>query len=218
MDPDRTVLDAFRDEADALGHAAARWADSDWARPTRCAPWPVRELFAHVHVVLAWLPGMLAAPAPAAPDTSAAGYYRPDHRFAPETDAARIRLAREHAASFATPGRQVREFRTLTAELTGRCAAEPAGRVVRTRHGDAMLLDDFLTTRVVELAVHGLDLADALGRPAWLTPAAAGVVLRLLFERPADELPGPADRLLRRATGREPGGPAPAGLRPLTLG
>jgi hypothetical protein len=44
------------------------------------------------------------------------------------------------------------------------CRAEPEGRVVRTRHSDPMLLSEFLLTRVVEVAVHGLDLADALGR------------------------------------------------------
>lgn len=207
------VLDAFRAESDALGHVASRWSGDDWARPTRCAPWTVRELFAHVRVALGWLPGMLDAEPPPAAEVSAAGYYRPDQRFSAATDATRIRLAQEHAA-----GLDVREFRGFTATLADRCAAEPAGRVVRTRHGDAMLLDDFLVTRVVELAVHGLDLADAVGRPAWLTPPAAEVVLRLLFDRAPAELPGPADRLLREATGRAPATLDLAGLTPLTLG
>ncbi|GAA2699584.1 hypothetical protein GCM10010429_01420 [Micromonospora olivasterospora] len=34
---------------------------------------------------------------------------------------------------------------------------------------------EFLVTRVVEVGVHGLDLAAALGREPWLTPAAAEV-------------------------------------------
>lgn len=208
-----TAVAAFRAEAEALGHVASRWSDVDWARPTRCAPWTVRELFAHVRVALGRLPGMLDAPPPESAEVSAAAYYRPDHRFSAATDATRIRLAQEHAA-----GLDVREFRGFTAALADRCAAEPPGRTVRTRHGDAMLLDDFLVTRVVELAVHGLDLADALGRPAWLTPPAAGVVLRLLFDRPVDALPGPPDRLIREATGRAPATLDLAGLTPLTLG
>ncbi|GLW30794.1 maleylpyruvate isomerase N-terminal domain-containing protein [Actinoplanes regularis] len=209
-----TALHAFRDEADVLGHVASRWTEEQWTRPTRCAPWSVRELFAHVRVALAWLPGMLDAPAPAVADISAAAYYRPDHRFSPAADVARIRRAQEHAQ-----GLDVRDFRGFTAGLADRCAAEPPGRVVRTRHGDAMLLDDFLATRVVELAVHGLDLADAVDQPAWLTPSAADVVLRLLFGRPAAELPGPPDQLLRQATGRAPRGAelARLGLTPLTL-
>jgi hypothetical protein len=43
-----------------------------------------------------------------------------------------------------------------------------------------MLLTDFMVTRVVEVAVHGLDLAAALGRPAWMTAQAADVVSELL--------------------------------------
>jgi hypothetical protein len=44
---------------------------------------------------------------------------------------------------------------------------------VRTRHGDVMLLTEFMRTRVLELAVHGLDLATGLGRDPWLTGAGA---------------------------------------------
>jgi hypothetical protein len=44
-----------------------------------------------------------------------------------------------------------------------------------------MLLSDFLTTRVVELAVHGLDIADAAGRAPWLTTSAAEHLQQLLF-------------------------------------
>jgi hypothetical protein len=61
------------------------------------------------------------------------------------------------------------------------CRAEPADRVVPTRHGDPMLLSEFLITRIVEVAVHGLDIADALDREPWLTPRAEEVVLALVI-------------------------------------
>src|SRR6202035_6001180 len=54
-------------------------------------------------------------------------------------------------------------------------------RVLRPRHGDLMLLTGFLRTRVVELAVHGLDLAIGLDRDPWLTPEAASVVADLVL-------------------------------------
>lgn len=83
--------------------------------------------------------------------------------------------------------------------------AEPDRRIT-TRHGDAMLLTDFQVTRVVELAVHGLDLADALGREPWLTAAAADVVEALLFGTSAAAARSAlgVDRatLIRKATGR----------------
>ncbi len=49
-------------------------------------------------VVIACLPDTLAAPVPTRAEVSAAEYHRPDDRFAPETDAARIALAQAHAA------------------------------------------------------------------------------------------------------------------------
>ncbi|MFD7471515.1 hypothetical protein ACFV8Z_04760 [Streptomyces sp. NPDC059837] len=49
--------------------------------------------------MIAWLPGMSAAtPAPIRAEVSAVEYYRPDDRFAPDTNAARIALAQDHAA------------------------------------------------------------------------------------------------------------------------
>jgi hypothetical protein len=70
-----------------------------------------------------------------------------------------------------------------------------------------MTLADFLTTRVVEVAVHGIDLADALDRPRWTTPEAAAHLTALLLG------PGRTDALpaldldpvafIAKATGRD---------------
>jgi hypothetical protein len=48
-----------------------------------------------------------------------------------------------------------------------------------------MLLSEFMRTRVLELAVHGLDLAAALGREPWMTGPAAQVTEELLLPPPA---------------------------------
>ncbi|CCK29487.1 hypothetical protein BN159_5108 [Streptomyces davaonensis JCM 4913] len=167
------------------------------------------ELLAHVRVVIAWLPGMLAAPAPARAEVSAVEYYRPDDRFAPDTNAARIALAQNHAAEQLSGAALAEDFDATWQQVERLCRAEPEGRVVRTRHGDPMLLSEFLLTRVVEVAVHGLDLADALGREPWLTSQAADLVQDLLLGGP-DEAPT-LEKLgwsqihfLRKATGREP--------------
>ena len=80
--------------------------------------------------------------------------------------------------------------------------------MLRTRWGDAMLLTDVLVTRVVELAVHGLDLAAGLDQEPWTTPEAAGVTERLLLGSQAIGTPATMgwDRLafIRKATGRVP--------------
>ncbi|WP_046780184.1 hypothetical protein [Streptomyces yangpuensis] len=71
-----------------------------------------------------------------------------------------------------------------------------------------MLLPEFLLTRVVEVAVHGLDHADTLGRKPWLTPAVGDAVTELLLgtdhATALDDLGWSRTRFLRMATGREP--------------
>jgi uncharacterized protein (TIGR03083 family) len=222
------TLEAFRLEAESLSRIAAGLSDAEWGLPTRCEPWTVRELLGHVRVVIGWLPGMLTAAEPGSAEVSAVEYYRPDDRFAATSNAARIALAQDHAAGQGSGAALVEDF-TATWQLADRlCRAEREDRVVRTRHGDAMLLSQFLLTRVVEVAVHGLDVADALGRAPWLTPQAGDIVLELQlgpnWRDAVRELGWGRLGLLRRATGRQPLGPADVarverlGIRWLTLG
>jgi uncharacterized protein (TIGR03083 family) len=158
------VIETFRVEAEQFGQAIAGFTDDDWRRPTACEPWRVRDLVGHVRVVIGWLPGMLSAPSPGEADVSAAEYYRPDQRFAPETNASRIALAQDHAAGQGSGDSLAKDFVDLCVHVVELCQAEPDQRTVQTRHGDAMLMSEFLLTRVVEVAVHGLDLAAAVGR------------------------------------------------------
>lgn len=66
---------------------------------------------------------------------------------------------------------------------------------------------DYLPTRVVEVAVHGLDIADALDTEPWLTPAAERVVFSVLIDllgcEPSKTLEWTALDLIERGTGRK---------------
>ncbi|MEV7238558.1 maleylpyruvate isomerase N-terminal domain-containing protein [Streptomyces sp. NPDC051020] len=222
------VLEAFHLEAGELSRAVVGLSEAEWELPTRCEPWSVRGLLGHVRVVIAWLPGMLDAPPPDKAEVSAVEYYRPDDRFAPQTNTARIVLAQDHAAGQASGAALAEDFAATWQRVDRLCRAEPEDRVVRTRHGDAMLLSQFLVTRVVEVAVHGLDLAEALGREPWLTPQAADAVLELLLgpdqTTASLELGWDQPKFLRKVTGREPLDAAETvqverlGIRWLTLG
>ena len=80
-----------------------------------------------------------------------------------------------------------------------------------------MLLAEFLRTRVLELAVHGLDLAAALDREPWMTTAAADVTADLLLPcAAAAGLRAAAGwdqvTLIAALTGRRPVTPAQARL------
>ncbi|MFF4171979.1 maleylpyruvate isomerase family mycothiol-dependent enzyme [Streptomyces sp. NPDC001744] len=227
MNDDR-VREAFRQECEALAGAVAGLSGADWTLPTRCVPWTVRDLLGHVCVVIDRLPDVLAAPAPGGAEISAAEYYRPDDRFSPRSNRTRVTAAEDRAARWADGTDAAEDFAATWRRAARLCGDRPAGRTVRTRHGDAMLLSEFLLTRVVEVALHGLDLADALGRDAWLTPAAGDAVAELILGAEhagaAGEPGGNRPRLLRKVTGREPLDGAEAarierlGVRRLTLG
>jgi uncharacterized protein (TIGR03083 family) len=216
------IFNALADEAASFTAGVAALSTVDWSRPTRCAPWTCGDLVSHVRTGFARVAEMLDRPEPGAAEAEAlvdaAGYFRPDHRFDPEVDAARVAAARSDA--LAGPAEAAADLETVCRQALAAASGAPDGRLVRTRHGDAMTLPDYLVTRVVEVAVHGLDLTDAVAAPPWLTDPAATVVLRLLFGPQWTEVVRTTGwdhaRLLRAATGRSADDVAP--VRPLTLG
>lgn len=183
---------------------------TDWDAPTRCEPWDAKALLAHITGALARLDTMLDAPEPPEATIDAAGYYRPDERFSPEANDLRIDTATQAAS--AGGAAVTADFDATCHRILTRCAEQPPGRRVTTRHGDPMTLDDFLTTRVVETAVHGIDLADALDQPRWTAPEAAAHLTALLLgprheQALADLGLGPV-AFIAKATGRDAFTPA----------
>jgi uncharacterized protein (TIGR03083 family) len=197
-----------------------------WDAPTRCTPWNAAALTAHITMAIGRLDRMLDEPEPPAATADAAGYYAPDERFSPDTNATRVDTAAQ--AARAGGAAVAADFDATCGRVLARCAAEPPGRRVTTRHGDPMTLDDFLTTRVVETAVHGIDLADALQRPRWTTPEARHHLTELLLgpghETALADLGMDAVDFIAKATGRDPFEPnekaraESLGLTWLTLG
>jgi uncharacterized protein (TIGR03083 family) len=189
------ILEAFGAESQCLLEVVAGADDAAFARPSPCAPWTVAELVYHVRMTMGRLPGMLAARELADSGlVPAAAYYRADQRFSGTTNADRIQSAQRGAAALPGAAERARDFAEARQQAWALLQAEPPGRVVQTRHGDRMLLTEFLRTRILELAVHGLDLAAALERQPWMTTLAAHVTEELL-------LPSAAADRLRAQTG-----------------
>jgi uncharacterized protein (TIGR03083 family) len=191
--PYSEVTAAFAAEAGVLAKTAGQLTQADLDRTSPCPPWTTSELLCHVVIAARRIAEVPAATGPGELVT-AAGYYRPDHRFSPEVNSDRIEAARSLARTLGGAA-------AISAAIDAACRdgqailrAAPASAAVRTRHGDRMLLTDFARTRLVELAVHGLDLAAGLGRPTWMTPAAARVLEDLVA-------PGGAGPALRAALG-----------------
>lgn len=220
------VAAAYVAESRAAVAALRAVAPAAFDRSTRCEPWTVRELLAHTVIALARTSEMLdhrGAAADRGGDlVGAGGYYAPDARFRAEVDGARVADAQRWAAT-RTPAGVVDELANATDAVAARVATQPPDTLVLTRHGDLMRLADFQATRVVELAVHGVDLADGLGVAPWLTSPAADLVVALATG--TTQLPLRAARgwdratLVRAVTGRGGSGEvedavlSPAGVR-----
>jgi Mycothiol maleylpyruvate isomerase N-terminal domain len=139
----------------------------------------------------------------------AAGYYSPGRRFSAAVNADRIASAQRGAAALGGGQAIATDFERAWREALAAARAASPGRVVRTRHGDRMLLTEFLRTRVLELAVHGLDLATGLGNQPWMTAAAADLVAGVLLPatvatRLRGETGWELTTMIAKTTGRQP--------------
>ncbi|WP_207709567.1 maleylpyruvate isomerase N-terminal domain-containing protein [Actinomadura macrotermitis] len=208
--PPSGPLDAFDDEAERLAGVLHTLADADLDRATPCPPWTVRELVVHVRNGAARPVSGLAVPPPPAPALDATGYFNPGI-FDAASNAERVEATRRDAAAYRTAAELAAAFDDCRRRTREAVRAQPPDRIVVTRHGDGMLLTEFMATRVVELALHGLDLAIALDRAPWTAPSAAGVVADLLVASGADrvaELGWDQAELIAKASGRTPPTPA----------
>jgi uncharacterized protein (TIGR03083 family) len=180
--PANEVAAVLAAEADALCAVLAGLTAADLRRASPCPPWTAGQLTCHVIIGARRIAQALRGPdCPAASLITTVGYYRADERFSAGVNADRIDAAQDLARQLGEPDAIRAELTRACAESVGLLAQAPADRTVRTRHGDWMLLTDFARTRVVELGLHGLDLALALDRPPWLTGEAATVLEGLLL-------------------------------------
>ena len=159
--------------------------------PSALAEFSVRGLAGHLLRAMTSVQGYLDRPAPDAgpgtdrPVLSAAEYYATPIGDETDINSDVQRAIRQRGVEAAPP--RPEDFPVLwveTAErLQARLAAEPPGRLVQV-YGDLILaLDEYLVTRLVELVVHGDDLAASLGvAPPRLNPSATGLVIATLVE------------------------------------
>ncbi len=193
-----------RDEVTAAFRYASHWwrslvgavEDERWDGPA-LGEWTVRELVAHTNraykTILTYVEGDVKDPTPIG---TAPEYFR-------------IVLAEEtpHVHIAARARQEVREYagadpvvvtEALAAKAVKLVDAAPADTVMHLFVGE-MVLPQYLATRVVELVVHGLDLAAAIALPTEPPVEAANVALATLvaLARPSD-----LSSMLRLLTGR----------------
>lgn len=199
-----SIAAVLKAECDAVHAVAALLTDEEFSSASRCSPWDVKDLLAHMWRDLFRIPTALDAPEPSHADVDAVTYWT---SYDPKTDAHRIaKHATETSAEYSTPAELVVAFQEISTRTFDLATQHPPQRRIALWWGPRLRLDEFLKTRVLEMVVHGLDLTDALNRdPVSTTEGLAvttGILDGLLDDpRPPHWTP---HEYIRKGTGRQP--------------
>ncbi len=185
----RPVVEAFSLAGEATASlVASPEVAAAWERPSALTGYATGELAAHVLLATARLRDVLRDDEPTgATAVGLAAFYGPNRLDDPtDPDAGLHPLIRRAAADAAGrgPGAVAAALGEVVAELTARLPGEEPGRLVpvlNVHHG-ATALEAYLRTRVVELVVHGDDIAASVGLAYAVPPPAADVALGVCLE------------------------------------
>ena len=192
----------FLAAAATVAELVARIPDGSWAGPG-LGVWDLRALVGHTSRSLITVTTYLAQRAPALDIPTPEAYYVAVARAGGANTAAIAQRGRDAGAALGDD--PATAFRTLLVEATAALDGATDDDVVPTIAG-GMRVGSYLPTRTFELAVHGLDIAAAIGLPVAFAPAvlAEAAVLAARVAVALDH--GPA--VLAALTGRTalPGG------------
>jgi uncharacterized protein (TIGR03083 family) len=176
--PPEDVVDILATECAACAAVATTLSEDDFGLPTRCPPWDVKALVGHIWRDVDRILVYAAGPAPDAADSDALAYYGADYdavASAPDV----TRRGFEAAAAFATGHELAQDFDDRWRRAVELARSTAPDRLIRT-FGPCLRLDQYLCTRLLEAAVHGLDLAHAIEREPWITAGATALVRSML--------------------------------------
>jgi uncharacterized protein (TIGR03083 family) len=200
-------LEALSAECGALLQVVGVLSEADLLRPTNCPPWNLRELVVHIADSITVGRGF-----PRAGEygvvADAADYYRRPERDTPQYRTGNVQRTREHARvleATLSPASWLEQ--TVEHTVTTLSAAE-LDRVVVVDGVGPMKMDDWVLTRVMSVAAHGIDVALSTGRAPWTTTAALDAVCPVLVRLLGGPLPATLEwdqlALLHAGTGRRP--------------
>lgn len=199
-----SIAAVLKAECAAIHSVVARLSDEEFSSATRCSPWDVKDLLAHMWRDLFRIPTALNAPEPSHADVDAVTYWT---SYDPKSDAARIaKHATETSAEYSTPTELVAAFQKISTTTFELGTHHPPQRRIALWWGPRMRLDEFLKTRVLEMVVHGLDLTDALTREPVTTTDGLAITTEILDGLLGELRPAQWDphEYIRKGTGRQP--------------
>lgn len=194
-------LAALDTECRALSAVLLDLAPDDFDRPTNCPPWNLKELVVHIAMSI-----KASGDLPGATDgaITAADYYRRPERDQPQYRQANVERTRDVAATVLADGMAAVVFDIVFREALTALRNQEPGRVVMIGGRGPMVLADWVATRVMSVAAHGLDVAISLGREPWTTGPALAVARPVLVDLLGAPVPAGWDdqTLLAAGTGR----------------
>ncbi|WP_236241577.1 maleylpyruvate isomerase family mycothiol-dependent enzyme [Streptomyces sp. CC228A] len=183
-DPARTraaVLAQFGNVRDAV----LTLGPDELALPTRLGEWTVRELAAHVAMVLRSVVRGVTGPEPASRDFGLMDWPAATRGYASAVD----EDTRELAGAAEGPRGLAELYGQTEKDFAAALASGRDEQLITTRFG-GMRLGDFLVTRTVELCVHTDDLNAATGLGIPYDRQALATCTRLLADALAVQAPG----------------------------
>ena len=181
-DQTNRVRHAFLQALEAYaGLLGRREVEAAWEAPSLLEGYSVAGLAGHAFNTAEAVERYLQAPVPTQVTVPAAAYYGqpPSNPATAATQVGIIERGRMRGAEGPTVLR--RDAVALVQRLTAQLASAPPDRVVAVMGGTALRLDDYLETRLVELVVHGDDLAASVEIPSELPAEAVELVINHLL-------------------------------------
>lgn len=206
MERDRAAVTALHEESRALSAVLWQADPGDFGRPTNCPPWDLNELVIHIAMSIHVGDDELPAATSQSGVMTAAGYYRRPERDTPNYRQSNVDRTTEAAGEVLARTTAPRWFDAVSEDSVQRLSRLDLGRYVQIPGCGPMKLADWVVTRVMSVAAHGLDVALTLGLQPWTTQPALNVtcpvLISLLGAQPPAQLDWDDRTLLAAGTGR----------------
>jgi uncharacterized protein (TIGR03083 family) len=199
------ALVALRQETEALSAVLRALDPAQFDRPTNCPPWDLRELVVHTAASVGIRDPFPSADPQSVP-SSAADYYRRPERNTSKYRQGNVERTTQLSRQIPAGTSPARWFDEVTHDAVTKLSHDDLNRIVLISERGAMRLADWVVTRVISVAAHGLDVALTLGRQPWTTSSAMTVIRPVFVELIGAEPPASVHwddhTLLATATGR----------------
>ncbi len=189
MEQDRYPLTALDDESLALSAVLREVDPGDFARATNCPPWSLDELVVHIAMSIHLDDELATAAVSPTAMVTAADYYRRPERDTPQYRQSNVDRTVEVAREVLAGTSSAQWFHQVSRDSVARLSRLDPGRPVQIQGRRPMTLAGWVTTRVMSVAAHGLDVALTLGLPPWTTRSALDITRPVLISLLGTEMP-----------------------------